>query len=114
VETSGAAVIRSPAEWEVLWVRIHAGEVPIPPAPPIDFSKAMILAAFLGERPSGGYAIAFAEASVQDGEMRVTVRQQTPAAGGIVTYVITQPYCMALVPRSALPVRFLGVPGGKP
>ena len=47
------ATVRSAAEWETLW-RQHAGERA---RPPVDFAKEMVVAVFLGSRPTAGFSI---------------------------------------------------------
>ncbi|HXG58822.1 MAG TPA: hypothetical protein VNL91_07350, partial [Thermoanaerobaculia bacterium] len=39
--------------YRVLWQSVMAGKVP----PPVDFTKESVVLLFLGERPTGGYAL---------------------------------------------------------
>lgn len=48
------AVARTPAEWEALWQR-HTGGDKKRGAPPVDFTKEMVVGVFLGARPRAGY-----------------------------------------------------------
>ncbi|MGV7643070.1 protease complex subunit PrcB family protein, partial [Mycobacterium kansasii] len=46
-------VARTEPEWRALWERHAPGRTP----PAVDFSKNMVVAVFLGSRPSGGYQV---------------------------------------------------------
>ncbi len=52
INAARQAVARTAAEFDALW-RQHA---PGRPAPAVDFAKSMVVAVFLGTRPSSGYA----------------------------------------------------------
>jgi len=107
-------IIRTPEEWASLWRQTHAGQVPPPAAPKIDFTTQMVLAVFMGERPSGGYAITIEEVAVGDKDVHVTFREQSPPPDAITAQVLTQPYHIVVVKKSALPVRFVRVAKAPP
>src|SRR5215510_9631615 len=50
-------VIRSQNDWAALWSRHIRTQIAPPPPPSVDFSRDMVLALFMGQRPTGGYAI---------------------------------------------------------
>src|SRR5215470_16966140 len=50
-------VARSQTDWAALWSRHMRIQIAPPPAPSVDFSRDMVVALFMGERPTGGYAI---------------------------------------------------------
>lgn len=99
-------VVRSEEEWRALWKEHTAHRVPPPPAPPVDFATAQVVGVFLGQRPSGGYAVEIL--SVTDGgpERRVAYRETRPRADTLQITVLTQPYHLRVVPRRDAPVRF--------
>lgn len=90
-------------EWTALWKR-HAGEAAAADAPKVDWSKEMVLGAFLGSRTTGGYAVQIAGVKEQAGKLVVQVETRSPKPGGFVTQAITSPFHLAAVPKSSLPV----------
>ncbi len=106
VEEARQAVVRSAAEWTVLW-RAHATR----PQPPIDFGREMVIAIFLGSRPTAGYAVDVVGTRDEDGVLVVDYRVIEPPRDAITAQVITSPYVMVAVPVRAGEVRFRRVSG---
>jgi protease stability complex PrcB-like protein len=77
-----------------------------PPGPKVDFSKEMVLAVFMGSRPTGGYSIQIQEARVEKGKLRVTVVEKSPPPGTITTQALTSPFHFVAVKKSSLPVEW--------
>jgi PrcB C-terminal len=98
-------VVRTPAEWTALWARHSDPGVPLPP---VDFAREMVVAVFLGHRPTSGYQVQITGVDeVGAGpDLEVTYRTLEPAAGSVRRPVITMPFHIVALPRSALPVRF--------
>ena len=96
------AVIRTPAEWDTLWTR-HAGRPASPP--PVDFAGEMVIAIFVGTRPTDGYQVDITELRATDQGIEVTYRERTPPPGALVHPVLTAPFHIIRVPRSEEPVR---------
>lgn len=65
----------------------------LPPEPEMDFSKAAVVAAFAGEKRTGGYSVAIKNA----GE-KVSVEVIAPPKDAFVTQALTYPFQIALVP----------------
>ena len=53
IDRAEQIVARTPAEWQTVWQRHAPGR----PAPSVDLAKNMIVAVFLGSRPSGGVGV---------------------------------------------------------
>ncbi|HDP88491.1 MAG TPA: protease complex subunit PrcB family protein [Thioalkalivibrio sp.] len=72
-----------------------------PPLPAVDFEQAGVLLLEMGQRPTGGYAVALAEPviAVDDGIATVTVNWQEPAPGAIATQALTSPCLLLEIPR---------------
>lgn len=88
-------VVRDVAGWLELWLRIGA-------PPPQDFPlDAVGVAVFLGERPTGGYGVAFAAESDLGGDLTVAWREEAPEPETMVTQAVTQPWAVALYPAPA-------------
>jgi len=92
-------VITDPKDWAELWKRVHRGKIPIPEVPTIDFNKNMVLAVFMGQKPTSGYAIQITEISRTNGEVVVKVKEVTPPKGAILLQVLTQPFHIVVVPK---------------
>lgn len=57
----------------------------------INYDKKVVLFAYLGTAPSGGYGIGIEKVVVNGSKMTVTVRTQSPGRGSAVTMALTQP-----------------------
>jgi hypothetical protein len=95
-------IIRDQAEWKSLWQRHTSIKGNQPPAPVIDFGDQIVVAVFLGEKPTGGYQISFITAERINGVLTVSFSEKEPPPGAITTQAFTQPFHIARVaiPRS--------------
>ena len=65
----------------------------------IDFSGFIIIAVFMGEKPTGGYDIRI-QSIVRKGEiLEVHVLTRVPGEGEMVTQALTSPYHIVMCPR---------------
>jgi hypothetical protein len=92
-------VARSESEWQ----RLAALFGLRPPLPPIDFSRQMVVAVGLGQRPTGGHAVAILSVEERGGALYVRYREQRPRPGDFVTQVLTTPYHVRVLPRRDAP-----------
>jgi protease stability complex PrcB-like protein len=84
--------ICSQSEWQKLW-RQHTSTSTVPaPLPVVDFDKEIVVAVFLGEKPSGGYGVEISSAEVVGSSLTVFVKETSPKPGAIVTQAINQPF----------------------
>ena len=90
-------VIRTQGEWDALW-REH---MPSRQREAIDFSKEMVVGVFLGSRPTAGYGVAIESAVEADGVLHVRYRETSPARDAMTAQVITFPYHLVAIPKSA-------------
>jgi len=97
VDDARQAAVRSAAEWETLW-RLHAGERA---RPPVDFGKEMVVAVFLGSRPTAGFSIEIVGAREDGAVLIIQYRETRPPSGGITAQVLTSPYHIVAVPKTA-------------
>jgi len=95
--------ITDQAEWETLWATVYTTQEPVPPVPDIHFEEQTVLAVFQGEHSTGGYAIRITNIKEGNGVLEVSVDEQSPGPGDIVTQAFTQPYHVVKV-NSTLPV----------
>jgi hypothetical protein len=99
-------VVRTQEEWKKLWGAHAEGKTGKAAEPPnVDWSKEMVLAAFMGERPTGGFAVSIREPKAAEGKLQVTVVERVPGANPVIQ-VLTSPFQMAAVKRSDLPVEW--------
>ena len=72
----------------------------------MDFTKNMVVAVFLGSRPTGGFAVEITGVLSEGDATVVRWAERKPAAGQMASQVITAPAFFATVPRRDGPVRF--------
>jgi VWFA-related protein len=101
------AVAKTAAEFEALW-RAHS---PGRPVPAVDFSKNMVIAVFLGSRPSSGYDVQITSVRHEGEAMVVTWAERRPGRDQMSAQVMTAPAHLVTVPRFDGAVRFEKAPG---
>jgi hypothetical protein len=102
VDSARQTVARTQAEWTALW-KAHEYDRP---APAIDFTKEMVVAVFMGSRPTAGFAIEIVSVAERSGGLVVTYKETKPAEGAITAQMLTAPYHIAAVPKHAGDVTF--------
>ncbi|HEY9838969.1 MAG: protease complex subunit PrcB family protein [Candidatus Sericytochromatia bacterium] len=86
-----------------LWIE-HVGSADNLPA--VDFSREMVVAAFMGEQPSGGYALTIQEVAEEAGHLKVRVLKSRPSPEQMVIQMLTAPAHLLAIPRRDLPIDF--------
>ena len=74
--------------------------------PQVTFENTMIVAVFLGTRPSAGYAVDVVNAVVDGDVLVVQYAERQPPAGTATAGVVTTPHTVAGVPMFTGAVRF--------
>ena len=100
-------VISSEADWTSLRQQLGNDLAMQTALPSIDFTQSQLVAAFAGERPTGGYAVAVRQIVETDREVVVYVAVEAPNRGQMVITAITYPFQIVSMPRTSLPVRFV-------
>ena len=77
VDTPRQATVRTAAEWDALW-RLHGGERT---RPAVDFGKEMVVAVFLGSRPTAGFSVEIVGTRDDGPALVVQYRETRPPAG---------------------------------
>lgn len=98
--------VRDGETWGALWQEHTAGVDPPLPVPEVDFGREMVVAFFLGERPTGGYSVEIVRIILWPDGLVVRVAVTQPESGEIVPQVLTQPFHIVRVKRVELPVLF--------
>jgi hypothetical protein len=96
IEDAKQVLVRTEAEWTQLY-RQHTFDKP---APKIDFSREMILAVFMGSRPTAGFSTAIVSATAANGALNVRYSESRPPAGTITAQVLTFPYHIVAIPKA--------------
>ena len=104
-DTAKPVVVRDTEGWKQLWRAMHGRRAPMPEVPEVDFRKHLVIGVFMGTRPTGGYSISITRI-VQNEKTVVTVREQSPGPGDMVTMALTAPYHVVVVPRVEKPIEF--------
>jgi len=106
IEDRRRQVIRTEAEWTAFWQQFHAGHVPAPAAPQVDFTRNLVVVASMGQQRTGGHEIRLEGANRVDDGLLVLVTEARPGPGCPVTQALVQPVVVARVPRVDGPVQF--------
>lgn len=80
--------IYSKDEYERIWKLTGSTEK----MPTIDFTKAYVVAVFLGEKPTGGYSVSVEKITDSSDIRTVSVRTEKPGEGCVTTEALTSPY----------------------
>ena len=97
-----SVTIRGERRWSNLWDVLGEGGR----LPEVDFSKHMLIAVTQGRQRSGGHQIRVERIERTGTGWLVKLVERAPGRGCVVTGVITNPYHVVRVPRSARRVTF--------
>jgi len=95
------AVVRSADEWQTLW-SAHSSDR----APAVDFSRYIVLGVFMGTQPAAGYAVEIVLVRNEGTMTRVEYRETRPSPGTLSAQVLTSPFHMVRIPRTANQIEF--------
>jgi hypothetical protein len=101
IEEAREAVARTPAEWAALWQGHRTGK-----PPDVDFRSSMVVAVFLGTRPTAGYAVEITGIEKKDADVVVTYRERRPGPDDLVAQVLTAPFHIVRTDQHGGTVRF--------
>jgi hypothetical protein len=93
-------VVKTEAEWAKVWAKHTAPHMPTTPYPEINFSKNMVICAFMGKRPTTGYSICIRRMWAEEERIHVEIAKSGPPENLMVSEVITYPYVCASVERT--------------
>ncbi len=92
--------IETQAEWENFWSRHQGNVIQPPPAPSVDFSQEMVIAAVDQTEPSGGYRFEITGIEEVEGGLAVRVSKTIPGPDCIVTTALTRPFHIVKTART--------------
>jgi hypothetical protein len=102
VDSAKQAAAHTPQEFAALW-RAHNYDKP---APKVDFAKEMVVAVFMGSRPTAGFSVEILSAAERGGQLVVTYRERMPSEGAMTAQILTAPYHIAAISKTDKPVSF--------
>jgi hypothetical protein len=97
--------VRTEDQWRTVWAEMQ-GDCP-KELPPVDFTENMVIAVFLGARPSSGYTVDITEIRGVGNGLEVWVHETRPRPEDLVLAVITYPSDFVIVPPVDGEVRFI-------
>jgi len=100
-------LIGNQEQWNILWSKIRAGTIPREPPPEVDFNRYILLAHFMGARPSSGYEVEFVELFERGNKLYVRVLEIHPGPNCLTLTVITRPFHAIKVPRTEKQIEFM-------
>lgn len=107
IKEGGDLVIKTEAEFDTLWRDLHANISIMPERPEIDFDQEMLVAVFMGEMPSTGYWVRLDTIYATDKNLIVQATTNTyPDSTSEIFDIPTQPFFIAVVDKTDLPVQF--------
>ncbi|MBX9928496.1 MAG: protease complex subunit PrcB family protein [Gemmatimonadaceae bacterium] len=96
-------VVKDDAAWSARWrtitAGINAGASDFTTAPPVAFTKDMVLVYGAGQRPTGGYAATIDTVYALSDGIEVVVTNNAPGADCVNTTALTAPMAMVRVAR---------------
>jgi len=95
IDAARQVTVRTADEWSKLWTQ-HAGESR---KPEVDFNKDIVVAVFMGTRPSAAFSIEIVGTRVDGTTLIVTYKETRPAPGGVAAQILTSPYHIVAVPK---------------
>lgn len=99
IKDSRVQLIGTAADWEALWAEMNSHREPAPDLPVINFDEKVLLAAFRGECPSGGYGLKIESVSASRKALNVALTYTAPGPNCMSTMMITQPYEVVAIDR---------------
>ena len=99
-------VISNSIDLKLLYTKLNLSRKPGLPIPDVDFEKESIIAVFMGEKLTGGYAISIESISkVSKSSIEVKIKETNP--GDMATMAITSPFAIYKVSISNAKTTFI-------
>ena len=102
IEEPRQAVARTAAEWQALWKQHDA----IGAAPAVDFTQYAVAAVFLGSQPTTGFTVEITGVKTEGNRTVVEYLERQPPRDAFVAQVLTSPFHIVRIPRTAGSVEF--------
>ena len=97
MDDSRQAAVRTAGEWSRLWTQ-HGGERT---RPAVDFSTEVVVAVFMGSRPTAGFSIEVVRVREEGPALVVSYKETRPAPDSVAAQILTSPFHIVAVPKGA-------------
>lgn len=98
--------VHNQADFTALWTKTFANQSAAPAMPQVDFTKDMVLAAFLGQQKHGGYIVRIPKIDTSGATANVTVEVTVPGTNCRFLQSQTEPYLFVAAPATTKQVNF--------
>jgi PrcB C-terminal len=98
VDSAMQALVRTEAEWTAVYRKHNFDKQP----PKVDFSKEMVLAVFMGSRPTAGFNTTILDALEAKGVLVVHYNEKIPSPGAMTAQVLTAPFHIVAIPKATV------------
>jgi hypothetical protein len=102
IDESRQVVARTAAEWQALWKEHDAQGA----APSVDFTQSIIVAVFLGSRPTAGFAVEITAVKTEGSRSVVEYRERRPPRDALLAQVLTSPFHIVRLARTTGSIEF--------
>lgn len=106
-EEPARLVFRSSGPWSEFWTALTRRAGLRPARPTVDFDREIVIAAAMGERSTGGYAISVRGVYESGGRIYVDVLETVPGPGCMLIQAVTSPLDLIRVWRTGAEVVFV-------
>jgi hypothetical protein len=96
VDSARQAVAKTAADFATLW-KTHNYDKAVPA---VDFSREIVVAVFMGSRPTGGFSVEITSVTESGGDVVVGYRERAPAADVVTAQVLTSPFHIVAIPKT--------------
>jgi len=99
---SRQVIVRDAGSWRTLWNEHAPGE----PAPPVDFTRNMVVGVFLGERPNAGHELRITDLKTLPDQFALEYEELLPQEGRMYAQIMVRPYALKVIPKTDLHIHF--------
>jgi len=112
IADSRQLLIRDIATWQAFWSEYNSAASPVPPLPPVDFSRSMLAGVIAAQLPNDCYfvyarRVLWAPGANAPDHIDLTYAVQPPGLGCPVHQAPASRMFLEVIPRSELPVAFV-------
>lgn len=103
VSSEQTRIINSSAEWADLWTQMFPTQMI---ASAVDFEDRIILAAFLGQKMTGGYSVEIYRITETQNSLEVDIIRKSPGSNCMLSQSISSPYHIVELDRTKKKINF--------